>query len=141
MKRMERRRHPVHDLMRESHVLRQALDYLGYEDILALRLNSGEAERQGRRIMLCPEGTADIMAEIPRGRSFRKWDDAVPSRNERHAIVLWIETKHPRTGRLRMAQKLFRDRVLADGAVYLEMRGLEDLKAILPPKIAERNAR
>ncbi len=119
--------------IKEAHVQRAVLDYLGYEGILAIRLNAGEAEREGRRVLLAPEGTPDIVAQIPTGRRVH-WHGGPLVANFSVAVICWIECKRPGGGRLRLAQKFFRARAEGEGALYIEARSLDDVMRAIPPK-------
>jgi len=130
--------------IKEKHVQRAVLDYLAAEGILAIRLNSGVAERDGRRIALAPEGTADIVAQIPSERPVCWPPTSRVALSLRPggtttlecwaAIICWIECKKPARGTLSAAQRAFRELVEREGAPYIKARSLDDVMRVIPPK-------
>lgn len=123
---------------RERDVLRAITDYLsvelGPEGRGWFRMNAGLAEREGRRIQLAPEGTADLLAVIPAGRRV----GSVPCLQVYDvALLFWIEVKRKgaRTEKIRTTRQWeFRCYMQDIGCIAIEARSLEDVTAVLPPR-------
>lgn len=105
----------------EASVKAQVLATFGAVRWLRLfRQNAGKIQsvESGAWVHLYPEGAADLSGWI------RKWDCFrvhPPGRR------IEIETKHPRNGRLREAQKRWAVQCKADGVLYIEARSIEDV--------------
>jgi len=93
--------------------IREALEEAGY---FVMRLNSGVAKVAGRRIRLCPKGTADLLLCPP------------------HKLPVWIETKTEK-GRTNpeqiKAQADFAYKVEALGHRYVRATSLDDVLGVL----------
>jgi len=89
--------------------IREALERAGY---FVMRLNSGVAKMAGRRIKLCPKGTADLLLCVP------------------YKLPIWIETKTPK-GKTNpeqvQAQAEFAYTVEALGHKYVRATKLDDV--------------
>ena len=136
-KRRAAKRKPITiaDVTPESAVVRFALDYLRAEGLVPIRIFTGEVTtKDGHRVVGADEGTPDLFTWLNPYRSFCPFPDSIP-RSSSNPLPLFIECKRPKGGRLRLAQKQFRDRALEDGCVYLQMRSPEDLKRVLPPRM------
>ena len=94
--------------------IREALEESGY---FVMRLNSGVAKIAGRRIRLCPKGTADLVLYL----------------SER--LPIWIETKtaHGRDKKEQAEnQARFREKVESLGHTWIRATCLEDVLRSLP---------
>ena len=138
-----RKRVTIADLTLERHVAKAVEDYLSFEigpeGDAWFRMNSGAAFvprtdpveapltcQELRRIRLAPAGTADYLAILPA--------DQERGPSSRYAIPLWIETKRPKGGRYSDDQLRFRTEQEKRGALWVGVRKLEDLMAVLPPR-------
>lgn len=106
--------------MTETEIQTNIMIALSEHGCIALRLNSGRAWqgdfvngviRHPRPIRLCPEGTADVLAILPDGKT------------------AWIECK-TLTGRQREAQKRFQAAVEKLGHKYYVCRSVQDVLQI-----------
>ena len=103
--------------MKESDIQTNIMISLSERGCMVLRLNSGRAWqgdfvngniRHPRPIRLCPEGTADVLAILPGGKT------------------AWIECK-TLTGRQREAQKRFQQAIESLGHKYYVCRSVDDV--------------
>ena len=94
--------------------IQDALTKAGY---FCMRLNSGLVKMGGRRIRLCPKGTADLVIYVP--KELPIWVEAKPIKNAHHDK----ETLE--------AQAKFRDKVLAHGHQYVRATSLDDVLRVL----------
>ncbi len=100
----------------ERMVLHSIMDYLAAKRIYAVRMNSGSmvGETNGKRwrIGLHEAGTADILA-LPIAEQGLFWPT-------------WIEVKRP-GGKQSDLQRLFADKVTAEGMRYILAYSIDDL--------------
>lgn len=93
--------------------IKEALEKAGY---FCMRLNSGVAKVAGRRIRLCPKGTADLVIYPP------------------HRLPVWVETKTEK-GRTNpeqlIAQADFAFKVEGLGHKYVRATCLDDVLGLL----------
>lgn len=100
---------------REAPILRDARRLFALRRWFVLRLNSGALrDRNGRLVELCPEGTADLLAIVPRSG---RW--------------LAAEVKRPRGGRIGDAQRAFNRSVREQGGVALFVSDLAVLNRVI----------
>lgn len=129
----------VMDLTREREHVQPAIeDYLRVEGLIPIPINSGAATIIGGRA--CLKGVPDLVTWIPAGRKFMAALDRrppllmYPYSTDDFAVPCFVECKRPVGGRYSKEQITFRDRAIADGAIWIGATCKEDVMAVIPPK-------